>query len=101
VTNEPVANWKMDLAVVGDKFLRVRTPVFSGLLSANMQLRGTLRGPVLTGDVHTDSGQIVFPFGGLEVNQGYASFSGSDPQGPMLQINASGRNYRYEIGLEV
>ena len=101
VTNEPVASWKMDLAVGGDKFLRVRTPVFSGLLSANMQLRGTLSDPVLTGDLRTDSGQIVFPFGGLEVNQGYASFSGIDPQGPTLQINASGRNYRYEIGLEV
>ena len=101
VTNEPVANWKLDLAVAGDRFLRVRTPVFSGLLSANMQLRGTLSEPVLTGDLRTDSGQIVFPFGGLEVNQGYASFSGIDPQGPTLQINASGRNYRYEIGLEV
>ncbi|HEX5221535.1 MAG TPA: translocation/assembly module TamB domain-containing protein [Verrucomicrobiae bacterium] len=101
VTNEPVASWKMDLTVAGDKFLRVRTPLFSGLLSANLQLRGTLSEPVLTGDLRTDSGQIVFPFGGLEVNQGYASFSGVDPQGPTLQINASGRNYRYEIGLEV
>jgi len=101
LTNEPLANWRMDLALSGDRFLRVRTPVFSGLLSANMQLKGTLSEPVLTGDVRTDSGQIVFPFGGLEVNQGYASFSGNDPQGPTLQINASGRNYRYEIGLEV
>lgn len=101
VTNEPLASWRMDLAVVGDRFLRVRTPVFSGLLSANTQLRGTLNQPVLTGDLRTDSGQIVFPFGGLVLNQGYASFSGNDPLGPTLQINASGRNYRYEIGLEV
>lgn len=101
VTNEPLANWRMDLALLGDRFLRVRTPVFYGLLSANMQLKGTLSQPVLTGDLRADSGQIVFPFGGLEITQGYASFSGSDPQGPTLQINASGRNYRYEVGLEV
>jgi translocation and assembly module TamB len=29
------------------------------------------------------------------------TFSGDDAQGPTLQINASGRNYRYEISLEV
>ena len=32
-------------------------------------------------------------------NQGYAGFSGNDPQGPDLQINASGRNYDYDVRL--
>jgi translocation and assembly module TamB len=101
VTNEPLANWRMDLAISGNRFLRVRTPVFSGLLSASLKLNGTLLQPVLTGDVRADSGRALFPFGTLSLNQGHASFSGDDPQGPDLQINASGRNYRYEVQLEV
>jgi translocation and assembly module TamB len=101
VTNEPVADWGMDLDISGDEFLRVRTPVFNGLLSADLRLKGILRAPILTGDVRVDSGRLVFPFGRLGVNQGFASFTGNDPQGPDLQIAASGQNYRYDIKLDV
>jgi translocation and assembly module TamB len=40
---------ELDLAASGDRFLRVRTPVFSGLLSANLKLKGPLRAPVHRG----------------------------------------------------
>jgi translocation and assembly module TamB len=101
ITNQPLADWKLDLAVRGDRFLRARTPVFSGLLSSTLNLGGTFRQPVLTGDVGIHSGRIVLPFGSLTIDQGYASFSGNDPQGPNLQVNASGRNYRYDLRLTV
>jgi len=101
VTNEPFGDWKLDLAIRGDRFLRARTPVFSGILSAGLQLQGSLRAPVLTGDARVNSGRLVFPFGSLTLNQGFASFSGNDLRGPDLQLNASGRNYRYELRLEV
>jgi translocation and assembly module TamB len=101
VTNEPFADWKLNLAVHGDDFLRARTPVFSGVLSADFQLRGSLRAPVLTGEARVNSGRLLFPFGSLALDQGTASFSGNDPRGPTLQINASGRNYRYDLRLEV
>jgi len=101
VTNEPFAEWKLDLVIRGDHFLRTRTPVFSGIISADFQLKGTLRTPVLTGDARVDSGRLVFPFGSLNLNQGFASLSGNDQRGPNLLINASGRNYRYDLRLEV
>ena len=101
VTNAPFADWKLKLAVRGDRFLRLRTPVFSGVASADFQLSGSLRTPVLTGDARVNSGRMVFPFGSLTINQGFASFNGNDPRGPDLQLNASGRNYRYELRLEV
>jgi translocation and assembly module TamB len=44
---------------------------------------------------------MIFPFGSLTIDQGLASLSGNDPRGPDLQINASGRNYRYDLRLEV
>lgn len=101
VTNAPFADWKLKLAVRGDRFLRLRTPVFSGIASADFQLSGSLRSPVLTGDARVNSGRMMFPFGSLTINQGFASFSGNDPRGPALQLNAAGRNYRYDVRLEV
>jgi translocation and assembly module TamB len=101
VTNAPFADWKVELAVRGNRFLRIRTPVFSSIASADFQLRGSLRAPVLTGDARVNSGRLIFPFGALRIDQGIASFSGNDPLGPDLQINASGRNYRYDLRLEV
>lgn len=101
ITNQPFANWHVDLAVRGNRFLRVRTPVFSSIASADFQWRGSLRTPVLTGDARVNSGRLIFPFGALEIDQGLVSFSGNDPRGPELQINASGRNYRYDLRLEV
>ncbi len=101
VTNEPFSDWKLELAVNGDKFLRVRTPVFSGVLSSDFQLRGTLLTPVLTGDARVNSGRMIFPFGSLVIDQGLANFTGSDVRGPDLLINASGRNYRYDLRVEV
>jgi translocation and assembly module TamB len=101
VTNEPFADWRTDLSISGDRFLRVRTPIFSGLASAALKLKGTLRAPVLTGDARVNSGRLLFPFGTLNVNHGSASFSGNDAQGPDLQINAAGRNYRYDVQLDV
>jgi translocation and assembly module TamB len=101
MADEPFAGWKLDLAVRGDRFMRLRTPVFSGFASADFQLKGTLLAPVLTGDARVNSGRLIFPFGSLTIEQGLASFGGNDQKGPDLQINASGRNYRYDLRLEV
>ena len=101
MTDEPFADWKVELAVRGDRFLRLRTPVFSGIASADFQLKGSLLAPVLTGDARVNSGHLIFPFGSLTIDQALASFSRNDPRGPHLQINASGRNYRYDLRLEV
>jgi len=101
VTNEPFGDWTMDVAVRGDEFLRVRTPVFTGILSLNVKLGGTLREPVLVGDARVNSGRLIFPFGTLRVDQASASLGRDNPRGPELFVHASGRNYRYEIRLEV
>jgi autotransporter translocation and assembly factor TamB len=59
VTNAPLADWRLDLTLAGEQMLRVQTPEFKGLVSANLNLRGSLRQPVLTGDVRADAGRVV------------------------------------------
>ena len=101
ITNQPLADWKLDVTVAGDRFLRVQTPVFNGVVSANARIRGDLQEPVLTGDAHINSGNITFPFGTLTVGDGIASLSGNDPQGPNLQLHATGRTLDYDVNLNV
>lgn len=101
VTNQPLADWRLEVTVSGDRFLRVRTPVFNGVLSANAQVRGPLREPVVTGDVRINSGRITFPFGTLTVADGYAGLNGNDPRGPTLQLQADGRSLNYNVNLNM
>jgi len=100
LTNEPFADWRLNVTIGGDQFLRVRTPVFNGVVSADLKLGGTMREPAATGDARVNSGRIVFPFGTLRVDQAHATLDGSDPRGPDLLMSASGRTYGYDLRLE-
>lgn len=101
VTNQPFANWKLGVNIQGDHFLHVQTPVFSCVASADANLEGTLETPVLTGGARINSGQIKFPFGTLQVNEGRASLNGNDPRGPDLDFHASGTAYNYDVRMDV
>lgn len=101
VTNAPFADWRLELRVLGERFLRVRVPIFNGTISANGWLRGTMREPLVTGDARVHSGRVIFPFGALPIDQGYATLSERDPRGPVVALVASGRNFRYHVRLEV
>jgi translocation and assembly module TamB len=101
VTNVPFADWQLDLSVRGEQFLRVRTPVFAGSVSANVRLSGQLREPVMVGDAHVAAGRVMFPFGTLDMDQAYANLDAQSARGPELLVRASGRNYRYDIRLEI
>lgn len=101
ITNEPFADWKLDLNVRGDRFLRVRTPFFSGNLSAVAKLTGTLGAPHAAGEARVAAGRVIFPFGTLLVDQGSAILTGHDTRGPDLRLNASGRTMNYHIQMEI
>ncbi|MBC8003703.1 MAG: translocation/assembly module TamB domain-containing protein, partial [Opitutaceae bacterium] len=101
ITDAPFASWKLDARIRGNQFLRMRTPVFTGVISGDFRLQGTLAEPVLIGDARTTSGRIIFPFGALDVSRAQASFSSNDQDGPKLLISAAGRNYRYDIRLDI
>ena len=62
---EPLAGWKLNLAVKGDRFLKVNSPLFRGLVSSDLKLSGTLKDPIALGNVRIDSGAVQFPFANL------------------------------------
>src|SRR5262249_12415268 len=99
---EPWAQWKLKVNVTGTSFLRVRAPIFRGTVSTVLTLAGTLKEPVALGQVRIDSGSfIAFPFASLDVKQGFISITSENPYRPDLFVTAAGRQFGYDVKIEV
>jgi translocation and assembly module TamB len=92
-----LADWRLHARVEGPHFLRVRSSLFSGQVSADMNLQGTLGEPLVIGDVRIDSGIVRFPFANLEVQQGIVSLASQDPYHPHLTVSATSKQFGYDI----
>jgi translocation and assembly module TamB len=101
VKEPPFDQWTLNLKIHGDRFLRVRSPVFNGEISATLDLNGPLREPMALGEVRINSGTLLFPFGTLTVDYGSVSLTSADPHRPQLFITASGRSFGYDVHMEV
>ncbi|HTD86318.1 MAG TPA: translocation/assembly module TamB domain-containing protein, partial [Candidatus Binatia bacterium] len=101
VLAQPFADWRLDLRATGQRFLKVRTPVFNGEISADLKLFGTLGDPVATGDVLINAGRVRFPFGTIAINQGIVSLTSDNPYRPQLLITGNDRVLGYDINLEL
>ncbi len=101
ITEEPMASWRLQLAVKGDEFLRVRTPVFESTVSADMQLQGTLLEPFAFGQATLERGVVLFPFAAFRVREGRVTLEQSDPYSPKIHLLATTRAYGYDLTMRV
>lgn len=101
VTTPPFAGWQLDIRVRGQKFLRVLSPVFKGRISTGLQLTGTLDDPIALGEVSIDSGQILFPFGSLDVSRGVIQLTREEPHRPRVAIHGQGLNFGYNVAVDI
>ncbi|HLP77898.1 MAG TPA: translocation/assembly module TamB domain-containing protein, partial [Candidatus Paceibacterota bacterium] len=100
IEEEPFAGWRLGVSVEGEKFLKVQSPFFVGTVSTTLRLEGTLREPQALGEVRINSGTVTFPFGNLDVQQGFVSLTSADPYRPHLFVNAGAQRMGYEIKME-
>ena len=98
---EPLAEWRLAVRVAGERFLKIRSTLFNGEVSANLNLQGTLKEPIALGDVRVDSGLVRFPFASLQVQQGFVTLSSADPFRPQILLSAGSKYYGYETKMEV
>ena len=98
---EPAAHWKLGVDVIGPRFLRLRTPLFSGLASTRLRLTGTLKEPRAVGEVTLDEGAVTLPFATFRVQQGGVSLTEANPFDPQIAVTATGRRLGYDLRLEV
>jgi translocation and assembly module TamB len=93
--------WRLDMKVDGVRFVKLSTPIFSGQVSASLELKGTLKDPIALGDLKIDSGLVRFPFASLQVQQGLVTLGSQDPYHPRLEVSAASKQYGYDIRMEV
>ncbi len=96
---QPFADWVMNVQVTGDNFLRARSPLFRGTMSANLQITGPLKEPVALGDARTETGTVVFPFANFNVVQGYVTLTSDDPYRPQVLMNGTSRAFGYDLAM--
>ncbi|MGK0237352.1 MAG: translocation and assembly module TamB [Candidatus Pelagisphaera sp.] len=101
VTAQPFADWKLDVAVKGDRFMRLQTPAATGVLSMDMKLSGTLEEPLAIGRVEFDEGALLFPFASFDLTEGLIEMRIEDPYTPILSLLGEARRFRYDLGVEI
>jgi hypothetical protein len=61
VKNAPFSDWRVNVDINGTDFIRFRSPYVKTILSAQIDLTGTLANPVWVGNVFTSDGNVDFP----------------------------------------
>ncbi|HEX7860497.1 MAG TPA: translocation/assembly module TamB domain-containing protein [Verrucomicrobiae bacterium] len=97
---DPIDEWLLDVRVRGENFMRVRSPFFQGLASANFHVTGTMVEPLALGEATISSGTIVFPFATLKVRQALVSLTSENPYMPQIFVAAGGRAYGFDVRME-
>lgn len=89
--------WDLDLNIQGERFLRINTPYFRGMLSAQLDIGGNLTLPVIYGQIFANHGVILFPFARFQLNEGRITFDPS--RAPQLDVEAKSRLFGYDLRL--
>jgi translocation and assembly module TamB len=100
VPTPPLNRWGLDVAIEGERFLRLRTPVFVGVASARLRLGGTLGDPTASGEVIVNEGSVRLPFANFGVQQGQVRLTAEQLQ-PQIWLSATTRRYGYDLRMEL
>lgn len=101
VEDPMLADWRLQLRVEGQHFLKVLSPLFNGEVSADLNLQGTLKDPIALGDLKTDSGVVRFPFANFQVRQGLVTLTSQDPYRPQLFVLGNSRQFGYDLRMDL
>jgi translocation and assembly module TamB len=101
IDTPPINTWTLAVDVVGEEFLRLRTPVFTGVASAHFRLGGTLGEPRAIGEITIEEGNVRMPFASFSVTQGSVRLTEADPYEPTIYLRGTGRRYGYDLTMEI
>jgi translocation and assembly module TamB len=101
IETPPVNSWALAVDLGGEEFIRIRTPVFTGVASARFRLGGTLGEPRAIGEIAINHGNVRMPFATFAVTQGSVRLTESDPYEPAVYLRGTGRRYGYDLTMEV
>lgn len=97
----PFNRWRLDVAINGDRFLRLRTALFTGVASAHFRLSGTLGDPLAIGEAVVNEGNVLLPFASFAVQQSSLRLTADNPHDLQLWLTGATRRYGYNLRLEL
>lgn len=101
VSVAPLNGWDLDVALEGEDFLRLRTPIVTGTGSLRARLDGTLENPRLLGEMELSDAFLRLPFARLEIDEALVQLTEADPYDPELFVRATGQRLGYDLQLEL
>lgn len=101
ITAPAVADWRFDLKIDGDSFMRVRSPYFRSQLSANFDLGGTFAEPLLVGSIRTVDGELRFPGAKMRIARGEAFIEPSQPNTVQVDFDGTAQTASKIISMRV
>ncbi|MGZ0707359.1 translocation/assembly module TamB domain-containing protein [Coraliomargarita sp. W4R53] len=101
ISEPTIADWRFDLKIAGDSFMRVRSPYFRTQLSASFDLGGTFAEPLLIGAVRTVDGELRFPGAKMRITSGEAYIEQGQPNAVQLSFNGIAQKASYIITMDV
>lgn len=101
ITEAPFADWRFELKVFGDRFMRVRSPYFRAWLSADFELTGSFAEPLLLGSVLASDAEVNFPGAKFLIDEGEALIEASRPNEMQLAFNGIAQKASRVIVMEV
>lgn len=101
VEKAPFNDWRLDVTVKGERFMRLRTLLFNGVASTDLHVTGTLAEPQSVGTATVNQGNIVLPFASFRVTSGTVRLTQADPYTPQLAMNAETRSLGYDLRMEL
>jgi translocation and assembly module TamB len=97
----PLNSWDLDVKLRGEDFLRLRTPVITGVGSLRARLEGTLQSPLLLGELELREADLRLPFARLDVDEAIVRLTEADPYDPEIWLEANGQRLGYDLRLEL
>jgi len=101
VEQSPFNRWQLEVNLSGERFLRLRTPVFNGLVSMQFHLSNTLGEPRAVGQAQINEGLVLLPFATFTTQQGAVQLTQANPYEPMLFVTGTSRRYGYDLRMEL
>ncbi|MDR0901925.1 MAG: translocation/assembly module TamB, partial [Opitutaceae bacterium] len=101
IDTPPFNDWRLDINVRGNRFLRLRTTLATGRLSAGFRLDGTLGEPRAVGDITMPEGRVLFPFANFSVNTGRVRITQANPFAPVLEFRATTSTLGYDLAMSL
>lgn len=101
ITQDPFADWILDIDISGEDFLRFRSPYAKALVSVQMDLTGTAANPVWVGELYSTEGTIDFPGLRMAISRSDIFITRERQDTLQLDINAIGQVASYVVSLGV